>query len=322
MRYNPIMLAALPTLVLATLAYTDQFHYPLSAAEIHQRLLSCGALKTLGIKAPSTASAEISLKQITTTLNALVRQKKLIHQDTWYSLRLADTETQQKFKTRKQRARLHLARKAKFHHLIKILSQVPWVWAIALTGSSAMANAPVSADIDVLIVTAPRRLWLTRAIVLGLSWWYRQRGKTGWCFNLWLEPTQLALAPEKQGVYEAYELWQAWWLFDRASWRRAWLAQNQWFERLLPVAAAEGQARRETLKLNQTNRGLSGILAPLDGMGDWLNQAMYWLETRYRLLRYHEVVPPMHQAFFHTPDVRSRIYVAWQSRLGQLGLLS
>lgn len=315
------MFAQLESLVLATVAYTNQFHYPLSAQEVQQRLLSSGALKTLGVRTTGVISNP-SLAKITQVLGRLVRQKKLCKEGDWYGL--VTQESVSDFKLRRQRARLHRQRQPQFDQVARVLSQVPWVWGVALTGSSAMKNAPKFADVDVLIVTAPQRLWLTRAVILGLSWWHRQRGKNGWCFNLWLEPTELALAPEKQGVYEAYELWQCTWLFDRASWHQAWLAQNSWFQGFLPAAAAEGKAK--LVKLTESNPSKSTTLAQalnlLELGGSWLNYTLYWLETRYRLWRYGEQVPPITQAFFHTPGVRSRIYQNWQRTLAGLGLLS
>lgn len=307
------MFAPLESVILATVAYTHQFHYPLSAREVQQRLLSGGALKTLGFKT-ATAQPSPSRAKITQVLERLVRRKKLLKHGDWYSL--ATSEAVRGVKLRKQRARLHRKRQSQFDQLTQVLSRVPWVWGVALTGSSAMANAPAGADVDVLIVTAPQRLWLTRAVVLFLSWWYRQRGKNGWCFNLWLEPSELALAPEKQGIYEAYELWQCQWLFDRASWRKAWLAQNHWFTGFLPAAAAAGQARLASSA--EPNR----FLSILERGGSWLNGALYWAETRYRLWRYAEPVPPITQAFFHTPEVRSRIYQNWQRAMTDLGLVS
>lgn len=315
------MFASLESLVLATVAYTDQFHYPLSAQEVKQRLLSSAALKTLGVKT-TAVTQNPSQAKISQVLERLVRRKKLLKQGEWYGL--ATTDVASHFKLRRQRARLNNRRKSQFDQLVQVLRQVPWVWGVALTGSSAMANAPAAADVDVLIITTPQRLWLTRAAVLGLSWWHRQRGKNGWCFNLWLEPTELALAPEKQGVYEAYELWQCKWLFDRASWSQAWLAQNQWFGGFLPAAAAEDQAKLASLDTAKPSQStlLSQFLNTLELGGSWLNHALYWLETRYRLWRYGEQVPPITQAFFHTPGVRSRIYQNWQHALSSLGLLS
>lgn len=307
------MFAPLESLVMATVAYTHQFHYPLSAREVQQRLLSPGALKTLGFKTKPLGTVPTTT-EITQVLARLVRRKKLVRVGQWYGLALSAAAVD--VKLRRRRARLHRLRQPLFDQLTRVLSRVPWVWGVALTGSSAMANAPADADIDVLIITAPQRLWLTRAVVLWLSWWHRQRGKGGWCFNLWLEPSELALAPEKQGVYEAYELWQCRWLFDRARWHQAWLAQNSWSLGFLPAVTTEGRVAKAQ------NTVSSLPLYALERWGTGLNYALYWIETRYRLWRYAEPTPPITQAFFHTPEVRSRIYHNWQRTLTSLGLVS
>jgi hypothetical protein len=51
---------------------------------------------------------------------------------------------------------------------VRVLRVLPFVRMIAITGALAMKNSDAHDDIDVLIVTAPDRVWLTRALAIAL----------------------------------------------------------------------------------------------------------------------------------------------------------
>ncbi|MCG2691804.1 hypothetical protein L6272_03160, partial [Microgenomates group bacterium] len=47
----------------------------------------------------------------------------------------------------------------------KLLSFIPWIKLVAATGALAMSNCRKDDDIDLMIITAENRLWLTRLLV-------------------------------------------------------------------------------------------------------------------------------------------------------------
>ena len=308
MRYNNTMFSTLDLLVLTTIAYTDQFNFPLSSREVFRRLVSLTALRFLGVKRTTKRQLKIAPALITKTLTKLVKHGKLQLSGSWYGLSSKSTAI---FQTRRQRHRHASTRLKEIEQLGQSLAQIPWVEAAAITGSAAMANAAETADLDILVITTSQRLWLTRILVLFLTIWFQKRGSAGWCFNLWLEPTELALPSQKQGIYEAYELWQCQWFFDRANWQKAWLEQNAWSRQFLPF---------------MTSQSLHSVLRPTanhvktTSQLDQLNGFCYWLQAKYRSWRYQEAWPLKHQVFFHDPQARSQIYRRWQRRLGELGI--
>lgn len=294
--------SALELLILATIAYTDQFDYPLSLPQIQERLVSSTALKSIGIVVQSPDS--VTLQKLKKAIQSLVKQKLLVQQSQWYGLQ-ADRG---QFKMRQLRAEVAKRRQTEWLELKRAVSRVPWILAAAITGSAAMANASNTADLDILVVAAPRRLWLARLMMLGLSAWRRHHHQAGWCFNLWLEPAALSLEPARQGVYEAYELWQCQWLFDRHHWQKVWLQKNLWFKQFLPFLPVTISAAQK--QLTQEYAG-----SPL---GDGINYLAYQLQVRYRQWRYGEAIPPLDRAFLHQPGARSQIYRRWQAGLAKV----
>jgi hypothetical protein len=341
------MFTPLESLVLATVAYTTQFDYPLSQSEICQRCLSLVALKTAGVEfndRPSSAQKKLqsgsvfaknTTQAVGRAINKLIQKKylqtdqispKTKAEDVWLSLadawqvknptRLSNRH-QSAFELRRSRQKLAKSRWTELGELKAMLNASPWVLAAAITGSAAMLNGTHKSDLDVMIITAPGRLWLARLNVLILTWWYKHRNKTGWCFNLWLEPSELGLPPHRQGVYEAYELWQCYWLVDKANWRLAWLGRNKWFKKFLPMASLEPKYFQI-----KGNESLSQSETWPNWLGEIANSLAYLIQVHYRKWRHGERLAERRQAFLHAPDSRALIYARWQNQLNQLGLIN
>jgi rfaE bifunctional protein nucleotidyltransferase chain/domain len=308
------MFAPLEWQVLATLAYSDQFNYPLSLTEIFQRLVSPTTLRSMGMSG-SDQGDTVNLAAVTSSVKNLVKRGLVIQQGRFFGLISATNQ----FVAREGRAKIAQRRLTELKNISYWLSKIPWVLAVATTGSTAMNNAVAQADYDLLVITAPNRLWITRLVALGLAAALHRHSRSGWCFNLWLEPATLALSPQRQGAYEAYELWQCQWLWDRANWGQVWLDQNQWYRQFLPQATTTTPIVSRPKAVTEQLSSDPGWL-PLS-WGNGLNYLVYLLQACYRKIRYGEVFPPLNQAFFHHPTARWQIYRRWQQILNRLTLL-
>ncbi len=125
------------------------------------------------------------------------------------------------------------------------LKKFPSIAAIFVTGALAMNNCPANDDIDLMIVTYPNTLWLTRFFVviylkfLGVRRYpasaIRQpTTENRICDNLWLDSNHLVL--HNHSIYIAHEILQAKVLWDRASIHHQFITQNSWVKKYLPVA--------------------------------------------------------------------------------------
>jgi hypothetical protein len=113
-----------------------------------------------------------------------------------------------------------------------ILRKIPTIEAIFLTGSAAAKNAGKNADADLMIVTSPNTLWLTR---LGVFLWLRltRKLKNPLCPNIFLDTNHLAI--KERNLFTAHEVLQVKCLYDRGRITEKWLAANRWTKDYLPL---------------------------------------------------------------------------------------
>ena len=113
------------------------------------------------------------------------------------------------------------------------IARLPFVRMVAVTGSLAVGNAEESDDLDYLIVAAPGRVWLARAMTMVVVRIAGLRGTTV-CPNYLLSEARLAL--RNHDLYTARELLQMQPLAGVEVYRRM-LAANPWWRDYLPNAA-------------------------------------------------------------------------------------
>lgn len=207
--------------IVRTVAYADIFDYPLSAPEIHRYLIGVAA---------SREAVEAALHR-----GDLV-PRMLGARDDFFTLpgREAIVETRRE---REQLARAIWPRALRYGRAI---ASLPFVRMVAITGELAMDNLRPDSDIDLFIVTEHRRLWLCRALVLGVVHLAATRGDI-LCPNYLLSERALAL-PERD-LYTAHEIAQMVPLagFDTyVQFRRA----NGWVYDILPNAVSSARDLR------------------------------------------------------------------------------
>lgn len=306
------MYSALELKVIATLAYSNQFEYPLSETEILHRLVSASVLVGEGWSG-SVRSETITLTKVTATLNELLQLGVVVTNGTFWAL----TGVEKSFRSRISRTRQTQQKQPAIVVLSQMLHRIPGVEGIAITGSVAVHNATATDDIDVLVITKPHHLWLTRLLVLTMTMVTGHRVRlhqtvgNAWCFNLWLESDHLAVPKFKRTLYEAYEVLQAKFIWAKPGIRREWLAANAW---VAEFVATEYYRQWATVKKEELPEKLDSswwqypLMLSLEVLNSWL----YWLQTAYRWLRYKEAPRALEVAFFHEPTTKKIIYSKWR----------
>lgn len=127
-----------------------------------------------------------------------------------------------------------------------ILKLIPTLTLVGATGGLARDNAKEDDDIDFLLITAPRTLWMTRAlstILLDIFRLRRQPNDTKVrnliCLNMFMSEDGLAVPPEERDLFTAHEVLLMRPLWERGGAYQKFLSANQWVKRFLPNAWEE-----------------------------------------------------------------------------------
>jgi hypothetical protein len=293
--------------IVATVAYTAQFAYPLSRTEIAQRLWWRPAAQKQPLPFPTA-------EQLNQALNKLVTKGALIKRGQWYCL----PGFEQTIAVRRQRAHWAAAKRPQVAAFLAGVQRIPWVVGVAVTGAQAMANpSAADDDLDFLIVTKPRRLWLSRLLLTLFAWqqgrrrsWHGEE-KDSWCLNMWLDTEHLAVPKERQSLYTAYEVIQAKWVFARQLPIEAvFKQQNTWVKQWIPGFKVPSQT---SFAAAQT---ASGSAFFWNGW-EWLAYQVQRLYMRRHQTR--EVVGPG-MAMFHPRDTRAEVERAWKKTMQGVSL--
>ena len=282
----------LATAVRHTLAYADLFDYPLSAHELHRYLHDVPATQEelRALLACGVPGVEAS--------------------DGYYALagRLWTVAE------RRRRAAISAPLVGRLRLYTRLLKYLPFVRMVALTGSLAMRNVDRRVDIDVLVVTAPGRVWLGRAAVLVVVHLARLARDT-LCPNFVLAANALALGDVS--IYEAHELAQMVPLCGHDVYQRLW-ASNPQVLRHLPNARAWPTPEERMQPLAQavqrgTERLLGGALG--DGLERWERRRKIERLSRRQARPTAEIVLSADQCKGHFDHHRARVLAAYQDRL-------
>lgn len=314
------MFSNLELRVIATLAYSNQFEFPLTSRETYVRLIAGDVIAQEGWVGYADRQG-VTQQVVETALQHLARLNIVVSNGEYWAL----FGLHKSFGTRVSRARQTQQKAAAIDELIAATQSISWIQGIAITGSVAVQNAISADDIDVLLICQPKRLWLVRLLLLVRAWQsgrrvipHHQKGN-GWCFNLWLESDNLVVPKSKQSLYEAFEVIQARFVYARSGIVHEWLRQNSWVAQFIPTAYEKltksyqkhevvhpaSQPARVTF-----NPGASVLL-------DWLNVMAYMLQAIYRLVRYGERPKPISAAFFHQGHTKRLIYCRWRQLVSQ-----
>lgn len=266
---SPPDLSALEAAMWRTVAYVDEFDYPLTAGEVHRYLDR--------MTAPWSA-----------VKTALAQTRQLDNHNDFYTLpgRKHIIETRLERAAYARRLWPHAVRYG------RIIARLPFVRMVAVTGSLAVNNVTPDADIDFLIITSPGRLWVCRAMILAVGRLAAQN-QVLLCPNFLLSQTNLLFTD--QNIYTAHELSQMIPLAGLSVYQTI-RQTNRWTHRYLPNAAGPppGQYLATSQAELPTRLQIWAEMPLRTAVGSWLEQ---W-EMRRKIRKLQTAVTPQSDTCF------------------------
>lgn len=207
----------------------------------------------------------------------------------------------------------------KYQRAIKVaqlMSKIPSIKMIAITGSVASEKPKESDDIDLMVVTCSDTLWTTRLMIILLLEIFRIRRRPNdvefqdkICVNLLLDINNIQIPSNKRNLYVAHELLHAVPVFDRDETYRMYLVRNSWVKYFLPRIYNLNLAR--CLKIASCNNKF-GFLIPVIALFEPVVYnisclVMSPIKGKERINRNY--------AFFHPRDYQLDIETSFQKAL-------
>lgn len=232
--------------IIETLSYSDIFDYPLSFSEI-KKYLCC----------------EIELSD--DELLELIQSIPIIQESNGYFYFLGRSAISEK---RMDRKSISIQKFAKAKVVSKLLSYIPTIEYIGVSGSLSMDNASLSDDIDFFFITKNNTLWLTRLLVNSFLHITRQKRsrnlqdiKDKICPNMFLEIGKLSFSEKRKTLYTAHEIVQLKTLYDKNDIYSQLLTKNKWIRVFFPNIQLQAVPKR---KLEKAPSIFNKILIPFE----------------------------------------------------------
>jgi len=190
----------------------------------------------------------------------------------------------------------------------RIISLVPTVRMVGLTGALAMKNAQSDSDIDLIIICQKHLLWTTRLIVvllldlLGIPRNAQGRiEKDHLCLNMWLDESDLVWQKDDRNHYTAHEIAQIVTIIDKNRTFEKFLQKNSWVKDYWPKAVKVLKGRdKKVLQAKSDNHSISQYLyIVISSFFEPIAFKFQYLYMRRKITR--ELVIPT-RAVFHPRD--------------------
>lgn len=222
--------------IISALCYADIFEYPLTEYELRMWAPFCVTRPLRGI------------------LHGVALQKLIYravsHRTIYYSLRpikrlIAIRSKREAWSTEKWNRARKVAR---------LLSIIPTIQLVGVTGGLTRSNTRSEDDIDFLIITAGRTLWVTRALSTIFLDVFRLRRRPAdtnvknlVCLNMFMSEAGLSVPKKERDFFAAHEVLLMTPLWERSGVYKRFLHANAWVKKFLPNAWEE---KSQTSKLN------------------------------------------------------------------------
>lgn len=229
-------------------------------------------------------------------------------------------------KIRHEREKVSTQKRLLTQKSVDLLKKIPAIEAIFLTGSVAMENAKQDADIDLMIITKPQTLWLTRIFMVILLKWHHlyannHHTRDHVCPNIFLDTNNMEIMDKN--LFTAHEILQAKCLFDRGGVKNKWLEKNKWAQEYLPNAYDFKLTKNPNPNSNghqfPKDNSQIGICNLRFGYWNWmigfLNYLVFICQYLYMKPKITNEKIGLGFAFFHPKNLSQEVLLEYEKRL-------
>ncbi|MEI7498612.1 MAG: hypothetical protein WCK11_05040 [Candidatus Falkowbacteria bacterium] len=129
---------------------------------------------------------------------------------------------------------------------VRLFRWLPWLQGVAMANLIGSHNLRAESDIDLVLITAPKRLWLSRLLIGGVTQVLGWRPRPGYeqdsiCLSFWLSNDQLDVQSVVMGERDYYfRYWLAGLtpVYERNHVFYHWRQANQWVYEHFPLRAS------------------------------------------------------------------------------------
>ncbi|PIY93827.1 MAG: hypothetical protein COY68_04685 [Candidatus Levybacteria bacterium CG_4_10_14_0_8_um_filter_35_23] len=275
--------------IIKTLIYSDIFDFPLTKQEIWKYLIS---------------NKKISQKDFL----KLLKNKKTLSKNNFYFLK----GREEIIRKRKDRKKIGVNKIEKAKKIINLISIIPSIYLVGITGSLALLNSEKKEDIDIFLISSKGTVWITRflaVIILKLSGNYRSRTERNVedkiCLNMIIGEDCLNINNKRQDLYTAHEIIQLLPIFERNNTYKQFLNNNLWIKRFMPNCM-----NKENIKINR-KKEIKWLVSMLKVFEPFIRKLQFSSMEKYIT---RETVLDNFLAF-HPIDYRGKIIKEFKQRI-------
>lgn len=215
--------------IIKTVLYSDIFDYPLTYGQVWKYLLSPKKIKRINFEEVLKNFKNLSAG----------RQCTIVEKEGWYFLKGREKILKKRTERKKEsEIKITTAR-----NVTRILSAIPSVFLIGVSGGVSLHNADKNDDIDLFVITKENSLWQTRlllVLLLKIMGKHRSRKdvkvKDKICLNMLVSEKDLAFPKDRQDIYTAHEIVQMTPIFNRNKTYEKFMSKNLWVRKYMPNA--------------------------------------------------------------------------------------
>lgn len=183
----------------------------------------------------------------------------------------------------------------------RVISIIPSVLFVGITGSLAMMSAGKNSDIDLMIITKKNTLWTTRLLVycvLHATGYTLRRPKfkdekDALCLNMWLDESDLTWRKRERNIFTAHEMAQIVPLVNKKDTYEKMMFLNKWLLDYWPNFTKIVGYKEKVMSLDSTLLSL---------FFDFLNLVCFSLQYLYMKSKITRELVTLARAIFHQND--------------------